>query len=166
MAGKREVFGCFSFSHSLNTAKLGIKTGVSLRGNLAMFMSRWPLSGQMPLCWIQTLFLVCGSWAEYVFYLCASYFEWLMFEVGLQVMHDNAAPATCNADLNILQKNETVVNANTVEESNKSNSRTIILILTTNIKYRQTCTLEFLLVSFNFYFVSRLPAGSYVRVNK
>lgn len=37
------------------------------------------------------------------------YFDWLMFEAGLQVMHNNAAPAKYNADFNALQHKKTAV---------------------------------------------------------
>lgn len=58
------------------------------------------------------------------FIFVLSYFDWLLFEVGLQVVHDNAARATCNADLNILQNNETVVTQIQKRKAKKSNSQT------------------------------------------
>lgn len=55
------------------------------------------------------------------------YFDWLLFEVDLQVMHNNAAPAKCNADFNILPNNKTVVTwvtINAEEEYSKQSPQT------------------------------------------
>lgn len=55
------------------------------------------------------------------------YFDWLLFEVGLQVMHNNAAPAKCNADYNVLPNNKTVVTRmkiNAEEEYSKQSPQT------------------------------------------
>lgn len=51
------------------------------------------------------------------------YFDWLLFEVGLQVMHNNAAPAKCNTDINVQPNNKTVVTRVKIKAEEEENCK-------------------------------------------
>lgn len=99
---------------------------MSFRGNLAMVMSLWPeghYQVRRPSVITKHSFLSAVVESSMHSISVLLYFDWLLFEVGLQVMHNNAAPAKCNADFNVLPNNKTVVTQVEINAEEEENSK-------------------------------------------
>lgn len=102
----------FLVASAFHAAYVQLKMHVSFRGNLAMVMSLWPEGHyQVRRPSVITKHSLSSAVVEPCMYFISVllYFDWLLFEVGLQVMHNNAAPAKSNADINVQPNNKTVV---------------------------------------------------------
>lgn len=111
---------------AFHAASIQLETRVSFRGNLAMVMSLWPEGHYQvirPSVITKHSFLSAVVEPSMHFISVLLYFDWLLSKVGLQVMHNNAASAKCNADFNVLPSNKTVVTRAKIIAEEEENSK-------------------------------------------